>query len=571
MFNLNRIEKVINNKKKYFDLKIIFFLNLINSILELFSILSLPIFISLLIDQNYLIEKYNIKIFFYFNNYEPITIMSILVILIFLAKNIFFIYLIYKQSYLINEIKIEISKKIFSIYLLGSYLNHLSKNPSTLTRDATHSVQSFGFYIFHLINLFREIVAITFLILLLFIVKPFIILISLFFFLLIIFIFQKSFKNLLKKKSKENETINQLFIKNVYNTFLSIKDIKILKKEADIVEMFKSDVTKFENNLRFFQVIEKIPKSILEILTILFLLVISIFLFKVSNNQIEFFTIVSLFLVATIRLLPSFTSTMTSINYLKIFEPGVITLYSEYKRSAKTSVSYNKDFRKFYTPKPNPEKLIIVDGLKFNYDKNKHLLKDINLEIVIGKMNCITGETGSGKSTIFNLMLGLLEPQRGNIYYKNKNILLDISNWHREISLVSQDPYLFEDSIIKNITFNILEDQVDKKRLNKAIEISELNSTIAKLEKGLKTKVSTQSINLSGGEKQRIALARAIYKDSSVFFLDEFTNAIDNATEIKILQNLKQLKDKTFIIISHKKETINKCEKIFKLQNGKII
>ena len=571
MFNLNRIEKVINNKKKYFDLKIIFFLNLINSILELFSILSLPIFISLLIDQNYLIEKYNIKIFFYFNNYEPITIMSILVILIFLAKNIFFIYLIYKQSYLINEIKIEISKKIFSIYLLGSYLNHLSKNPSTLTRDATHSVQSFGFYIFHLINLFREIVAITFLILLLFIVKPFIILISLFFFLLIIFIFQKSFKNLLKKKANENETINKLFIKNVYNTFLSIKDIKILKKEADIVEMFKSDVTKFENNLRFFQVIEKIPKSILEILTILFLLVISIFLFKVSNNQIEFFTIVSLFLVATIRLLPSFTSTMTSINYLKIFEPGVITLYSEYKRSAKTSVSYNKDFRKFYTPKPNPEKLIIVDGLKFNYDKNKHLLKDINLEIVIGKMNCITGETGSGKSTIFNLMLGLLEPQRGNIYYKNKNILLDISNWHREISLVSQDPYLFEDSIIKNITFNILEDQVDKKRLNKAIEISELNSTIAKLEKGLKTKVSTQSINLSGGEKQRIALARAIYKDSSVFFLDEFTNAIDNATEIKILQNLKQLKDKTFIIISHKKETINKCEKIFKLQNGKII
>jgi hypothetical protein len=201
VFNLNRIEKVINNKKKYFDLKIIFFLNLINSILELFSILSLPIFISLLIDQNYLIEKYNIKIFFYFNNYEPITIMSILVILIFLAKNIFFIYLIYKQSYLINEIKIEISKKIFSIYLLGSYLNHLSKNPSTLTRDATHSVQSFGFYIFHLINLFREIVAITFLILLLFIVKPFIILISLFFFLLIIFIFQKSFKNLLKKNT----------------------------------------------------------------------------------------------------------------------------------------------------------------------------------------------------------------------------------------------------------------------------------------------------------------------------------------------------------------------------------
>ena len=497
--------------------------------------------------------------------------MSIFVILIFLVKNIFFIFLIYKQSHFINKIKVKISEKIFSIYLLGSYLNHLSKNPSTITRNITHSIQSFGFYIVHLINLFREIVAIIFLILLLFIFKPFIILISLPFFLLIFFIFQKSFKNLLRKKANENENINQLFIKNVYNTFLSIKDIKLLKKEADIVEMFKSDVVKFENNLRFFQVTEKIPKSILEILTIFFLLVISIVLFKVSINQVEFFTIVSLFLVVSIRLLPSFTSTMTSINFLKIFEPGVITLYSENKRSPKASISYNKDFRKFYTPKSIPEKLIIVDGVKFNYDKNNYLLKNVNLEIVAGKMNCIIGETGSGKSTIFNLMLGLLEPKRGNIYYKNKNILLDILNWHREISLVSQDPYLFEDSIINNITFNILEDQVDEKRLTKAIEISELNSTIAKLDKGLKTKISAQSINLSGGEKQRIALARAIYKESSVLFLDEFTNAIDDNTEKKILQNLKQLKNKTFIIISHKKDTINQCEKIFKLHDGKIL
>lgn len=568
--NIYKIKKVINDKNKFFELKVIFFLNFIFFFIDLFSILSLPIFVSLLVDKNYLIQKYNIGSYLFLINYDPIVIMSILIIVLFIIKNFFYIFLLKKQASFIKEIKINISEKIFSGYLLGPYTSHLNKNPSTLTRDSTYSVQSLGFFILHSINLFREIVSITFLIALLFFIKPLIMLILLIFFMPITLFFQKKFKKLLSNKANQNSKINELLTKDVFNAFLSIKDIKILEKEFDIIKKFNFKIFKYENNLYFFQVLEKIPKSILEILSIFFLLIVSLVLFQITKNQVEFFTALSLFLFATLRLLPSFTSVISSLNYLKIYEPGLVTLYNQNNQSFKLNHIPNKNFSKFCNKKTVSKKLIIVEKLNFSYQKNKYFLKDINLEISEGKMHCITGETGSGKSTILNLMLGLLEPLSGNIYYKGKNIKSDISNWHQALSFVSQDPYLFDDSILNNISFNVLKNNIDKKKLNKAIEISELKQTIAKFPKGLNTKVSSQSINLSGGEKQRIALARAIYKDCNIFFLDEFTNAIDNETEKKIMQNLRNLKNKTFIIISHKKSTIDQCDKIWKLENGKI-
>ena len=372
------------------------------------------------------------------------------------------------------------------------------------------------------------------------------------------------------QKANENQKLSELFTKDVFNTFSSIKDIKILKKTSEILKKFKLKVDKLENNLFFFQLLERIPKSILELLSIIFLLIVSFVLFNSTKDQVELFTVLSLFLVATVRLLPSFTSVITGLNYLKIYEPGLIALFNEIEKSIKSDNNHQVDFKEICHKEKDVKKLIIVEELTFGFNKNNHFLKDLNLEIFQGEMNCIIGKTGSGKSTIFNLMLGLLEPQSGNIFYQGKNIKLDISNWYEAISLVSQDPYLFDDSIINNITFNILENEIDKQKLNQAIEISELFKTIAKLPEGLNTKVSTQSINLSGGEKQRIALARAIYKNSNILFLDEFTNAIDDETEKKIMQNLRKLKNKTFIIISHRKSTIDQCDKIWKLENSKI-
>ncbi len=190
------------------------------------------------------------------------------------------------------------------------------------------------------------------------------------------------------------------------------------------------------------------------------------------------------------------------------------------------------------------------------------------MSVAEGEYACIIGETGSGKSTLLNIILGLLNPDKGGIYYKNNNINLDIRSWHQDISLVSQDPYLLEESIAKNISFELQEEKIDYKKLEKAIEISEIKDLISSLENGIHTKVNALSSNFSGGEKQRIAIARAIYRDTPILLLDEFTNAIDDKTEQLILSNIKKLKNKTLIMISHKKNTIDYCDKVLQLQSG---
>lgn len=570
--SFKKVAEVINSKKKVEKLKFILFLNFINFFLEIATIISIPIFASLLIDKNYLIERYEIDFNYLFYGFDPIIVIGIIIILLFILKNCFLVFLIYKQTNLIKDIKVTISEKIFHYYLLGSYQNHLSRSPSELTRDTTYSVQSFGYYIFHFIVLFREIFATFFIVLLLLYIKPIIVILSGVFLFGLSFLFIKKFKKTIETKASENQNLNNIFTKFVHNTFSSIKDVKILKKELEVLKNFKSQIYKFEDNLFFFQTLEKLPKVILEIFSVAFILILCVTIFSVIENQTEQFALLSLFVVAIIRMLPSITAINASINYLRIFEPSLNTLRSEYKKNIDLNENIKKiNFKEIYKNEIDTRKdLIVVEDLNFGYMENYLNLKNLNLKISEGEMNCIVGVTGSGKSTLFNTMLGLLKPQKGNIFYKNKNIFNNLSHWYDEISLVSQEPYLFESTIENNITFNVSDDLVDNFKLQKAIKITELSETISKLPQGLKTLVSNHGINLSGGEKQRIALARAIYKDSSIFFLDEFTNAIDEKTEIKIIDNLKKLNDKTFVIISHKQTTIMRCDKIWKLEKGSI-
>ena len=169
------------------------------------------------------------------------------------------------------------------------------------------------------------------------------------------------------------------------------------------------------------------------------------------------------------------------------------------------------------------------------------------------------------------MILGLLVPKNGNIFYKGNNIFNNLEKWRKEIGYISQNVYLLDSTIKKNIAFNFLDETVDDKKIARAIEIAHLSEKIRDLPEGINTYVGADGVKLSGGERQRIALARAIYREPNIFFMDESTSALDSNTEEIIIQNIKNnFKSKTMIMIAHRKSTIDSCDKILNLQDGSI-
>ena len=197
---------------------------------------------------------------------------------------------------------------------------------------------------------------------------------------------------------------------------------------------------------------------------------------------------------------------------------------------------------------------IVFKNVSFSYDSNKKILDDMNLEIKKGDFIGIFGETGSGKSTFLNILLGLIFPNKGKILMDSKEILTDLSNWQAQIGFVPQSIHLLDDSIKNNIAFGLSEDEIDILSLRQAIKDAELDNFVNSLSENFNTKVGERGARISGGQLQRIGIARALYKNSQVLIFDEATGSLDSETESNLMNTINKLKkDKTIIFVSHKK------------------
>ena len=217
------------------------------------------------------------------------------------------------------------------------------------------------------------------------------------------------------------------------------------------------------------------------------------------------------------------------------------------------------------------EKFIELKNVSFKYENNKsYILKDINIKIEKNSKIAIIGKSGSGKTTIVDILIGLLEPTEGSLLIDNEKVS-ELVSWKKRIGYIPQNFYLFDESIKKNVAFGINEENIDENKVIKALEFAQLKGFVDTLEKGIETKVGNQGVKLSGGQKQRIIIARAVYNNPDVLILDEATSAIDEDVEKDFINNLLKIgKNKTIIIISHINSTIENCDKVLKVVDGKI-
>jgi len=567
----------ILSAKELRKFKLILALNFLMFILETLSIISIPLFASTLIDPTLVLNKISFyfpeSYFLYLDASNILYISSGFVIISFLLKNLFLLFLLYFQGHFFKDIKINISGKLFNYYVYLPYLEHVEKDPSTLARNITNETQLLNSYLMELAVFIRESSAVLVIFLILIGIQPFITLLVCFLFSLIGLLYLKLVKPFVKNRAEQNQLLSKNIFQIIYETFGSIKDLKILMKEAKIINYFDKDIKILEKNNFYFSVIARLPKILLELIAVITITVITLIFFNFNQDYSKFFPMLSLLVICVFRFIPAFNGITVSRYYMRLTTPSLNLLSKEIKvidQFLNKNLNYSEKNENNKANKIDKLNYFDIKNLSFSYSNNKIVqLNNINMSLKKGSMIGITGKTGSGKSTLFHLMLGLIKPKEGDIFYNGESIFNNLSKWREKIGYVSQNVFLLNSSIKNNVTFNFSNEAVDSKKLKKAIDIAQLNEKITSLPNGMDTNVGSDGLKLSGGERQRMALARALYRDPEIYFMDESTSALDANTEKLILEAIKKdVNDKTVILIAHRKTTLDKCDEVLTLKDG---
>ena len=569
-------------KKQLSEFIFIILLLIFSSLIEILGIGFIPIFVGFLVDPNFYLDKvdiYFVKNFFLNLSEKDLIIRSSFILCgIFIIKNLFLSFLVYFEGNFSRKMKISNSKKLFNEFIYSPYSFHLDKNPSIFVRSVTSDINESTNYIKNITLIIKEILILVFIFSLLVYADPRVttsIFLTLGF---LSFLFFFVIKNNLKKRGEDNLKLNSSILKISNQSFNAIKDVKLFSKESYLSDVFSKNFTNLEKNHLWNYFLSALPRFILEIFAIIGISGVILFLYFENNSIVESLPIITLMAVSTIRLIPSFNSITKSLSSMKYNQAAMLNVYSIFNvDNVKNLKSENKlknvknldqlENIKF-------EKNIVLKDVFFKYQNNKKtILQNINLEIKKKSKIAIIGRSGSGKTTIVDIIIGLLEPTQGKLIIDG-NVINDIkcTNWRNKIGYIPQNFYLFDESIKKNVAFGIKDHLIDDGKVKKALEFAQLGDFVNNLEEKIETKVGNQGIMLSGGQKQRIIIARAFYHDPEILILDEATSAIDEEVEKDFIDNLLEIgKNKTIIIISHRSSTIENCDEIFKVEDCKII
>ena len=564
-----------SQRRRFYTLQI---LVIIMTFAEVASIFSITPFMAIVGDPS-LLQKENLLGTLYIKSnltipYEFIFYLGFIVLAILMISAFISIFITWRLAIFSTKIGVEIGDSLYSYYLNQDWLFHTRGSSSNLTKKiSTDTARLTTEFILPLMYLNSRLCLTLIVVLILLIYDPLVLTIC-----LVIFSggYFFIFKLAQTKLEINNKNISNMFLeryKLMNSGFGGIKEVLLMGKSSNFIKLFTTAGNKLAYSQGVNKAIALVPRYFMELMGFTFM--ISLVLYLISKSQGVLFLasilpILSIYAIAGIKLLPALQQIFGAITTIK----GNLSAYKSIEEDLKninTQVKKKIEANKQVWSKHNE---ICLKNITFNFTEKKFFtINNVSLTIKPNTSVGFVGKSGSGKSTIIDIITGLIEPQQGEITIDgiplNKK---NLRTWQNKIGIVPQAIFLLEGSIAENVAFGISHDLIDHQQVKKALKLAYLEEWLSGLENGIHTKVGERGIQLSGGQRQRIAIARSLYYEPDVLIFDEATSALDRITEKTIMNSIDDFSGKkTLIMISHRLTTVQKCDQIFIIDKGSII
>ncbi len=545
----------------------------VGSFLELIAVMVFVPFIDVLQNPGniqttwYLRAVYEL---FGFHSTKSFTVLvAVGIIGIYVVKNG---YLILEKDYIFRfsyNTQMKLSTRLLAAYMKEPYTFHLNNNIAVLQRTLHEDTSRFMQVILYALELLAELAVSAVLVIYLLVISKSITIIVLGF----LAVFVGGFLLITRKYSRrlgfENQGYQGKIFQWMNQALGGIKEIKILEREAYFTDEFRKYWKKYARGLRIARTISILPKYTVEAVSMTGLLVaVIVKLLFGAADSVYFISQLAAFAVAAMRLMPSVGRINEHASNMLYALPSVELVYHDLVGieglAGNDSKQRKDDWRM--------QKGIQIQGVSYHYpDTEEWVLDDVSFTIRKGTTVAFIGSTGSGKTTMVDMILGLLTPVKGAVMADEINIHEQAGTFHAQVGYIPQTIYLSDDTIRNNIAFGVQEEQIDESAVKAAVEKAQLKEFIESLPHGLDTIVGDRGVRLSGGQRQRIGIARALYHDPEILVLDEATSALDNETESAVMEAIEHLQGmKTMIIIAHRLTTIRNVDVIYEVSDGKV-
>ncbi len=498
-----------------------------------------------------------------------VLLVAIGLIVVYLVKNVYLIMMYSLQYRYIYNNQRRISYRLIQCYMSQDYMFHVSHNVADLQRNCSGDVSGFFAVVLNLIQLVTEAVTCFFLVCFLMIqdvetTMAIVILMGVFM-VFVLLVYRKKMTAIGEEIRELNATQGKWFLQ----LFGGIKEIKVQNKETYFMSRYDDSYRKTVKGMRKQSVLGILPRPLMETVAICGLLgfiAIRIYLGAPMQN---FIPIMSVFAVAAVRMLPSFNRISGCVGMIMYHKPSLDAIYEDLHEIEGLRQKLEADLK-------DETRLDIRDGIKFDSvtfaypsKPDKTILKDISISIPKNKSIALIGPSGAGKTTLADIILGVLKPQQGKILADDVNIFEHLHSWHRVVGYIPQNIYIIDDSIRNNVAFGEDEDKIDDNEIWRALEEAQLADFVREQPDGLDSNIGAGGVKISGGQRQRIGIARALYRNPQVLILDEATSALDTETETAVMESIDRLAgSKTMIIIAHRLSTIRNCDVVYEVKDG---